>query len=910
MKAIELEKAYNPKDFEDRIYATWEKNGCFKPISSKAAPGLTIGSVPNTEVKPPFVVVIPPPNVTGVLHMGHGLNNSLQDIVVRYQRMTGRPTLWLPGTDHAGIATQNVVEKRLKKEEGKSRHDYGREAFIERTWKVKNEHHAIITNQLKKIGASVDWSRERFTLDEGLSQAVREVFVTLYERGLIYRGNYLVNWCTSCGTALSDDEVEHEDTNGVMHHIFYELEDGACLPDGSTQVEIATTRPETLLGDTAIAVHPDDHRYVSIVGKHVKLPLTGRLIPVIADHYVDPEYGTGVVKITPGHDPNDWLVGRRHDLETINILNPDGTLNNLVPKKYCGLKIAAARTSVIADLIELGVYKEEKKITHAVGKCYRCNTVVEPYLSDQWFVKMQPMAKKALAAWKNGDIAFYPQKWENTYARWMEGIRDWCISRQLWWGHRIPVWYCRVCGTMTVSRTDPISCSSCSSASIEQDPDVLDTWFSSWLWPFSTLGWPEASTDLANFYPTSTLVTAYDIIFFWVSRMVMAGLEFTGQVPFRDIYIHGLVRDKQGRKMSKSLGNGIDPLEIVHEYGADALKFTLAFMCAAGQDILLDKESFKLGSRFANKIWNASRYILGNLEGRQIVAVSRESLTELDRWIWHRLDQTAGRVRTALSNYRYNDGAQALYEFFWNDFCDWYVEATKLSFKFGDDVEKDRAVSVLLSVLEASLRLLHPYLSFVTEEIYGFLPPNCAEGAQNRAEQLVTALYPEPQPERIDDYAESRFAALQSLVRAVRALRSECGIDPAAKIRLALYLVPASAAEAAREHLELLRMLSGLSTVDFLIAASDRPKGAIGTVGTGFEAFVVVGDGLDPVALVTRFEKEIAKENQSALKIKEKLSNTYFTTNAPAEIVEAEREKIAEISRRIEKLGQYIDALR
>lgn len=910
MKAIELEKAYNPKDFEDRIYAAWEQNGCFKPDSPARASAAVQGSEPGAVAKSPFVVVIPPPNVTGVLHMGHGLNNSLQDIVVRYQRMTGRPTLWLPGADHAGIATQNVVEKRLKKEEGKSRHDYGREAFVERTWQVKNEHHAIITNQLKKIGASVDWSRERFTLDEGLSQAVRDVFVTLYERDLIYRGNYLVNWCTSCGTALSDDEVEHEDTNGAMHHIFYELEDGVLMTDGSNRIEIATTRPETLLGDTAVAVHPDDERYASVVGKRVKLPLTGRLIPVIADHYVDREFGTGVVKITPAHDPNDWLVGRRHDLEVINILNPDGTLSEQVPEKYRGLKTAAARKAVIADLTEQGLYKEEKKITHAVGKCYRCNTVVEPYLSDQWFVKMQPMAEKAMAAWKNGDIVFYPQKWENTYARWMEGIRDWCISRQLWWGHRIPVWYCRDCGKMTVSRTDPDSCSSCGSASIDQDPDVLDTWFSSWLWPFSTLGWPADTADLAAYYPTSALVTAYDIIFFWVSRMVMAGLEFTGQVPFRDIYIHGLVRDKQGRKMSKSLGNGIDPLEIVNEYGADALKFTLAFMCAAGQDILVDKESFKLGSRFANKIWNASRYILGNLEGREIVPVSRESFTELDRWIWHRLDQAAARVGTALTNYRYNDGAQALYEFFWNDFCDWYVEATKLSFKYGDDAEKDRAVSVLLSVLEASLRLLHPYLPFVTEEIYGFLPKNCAEGASDRAAQLVTALYPESRADRHDQNAESRFAALQSLVRAVRALRSECGIDPAAKIRLALYLVPASEAEAAREHTELLQMLAGLSAVDFLAAASDRPKGAIGTVGTGFEAFVVVGEGLDPAALITRFEKEIAKEEQAASKIEAKLSNAHFTANAPVEIVAAEREKIAEIRRRIEKLGQYIQDLR
>ena len=638
MKAIELEKAYNPKDFEDRVYEAWETGGFFKPRADTAWRTDT-SAAGNSVVsgEKPFVVVIPPPNVTGVLHMGHGLNNSLQDIVVRYHRMRGEPTLWVPGTDHAGIATQHVVEKRLKKE-GKTRHDLGREAFVTRTWEVKNEHHAIITNQLKKIGASVDWSRERFTLDEGLSQSVREVFVTLYERKLIYRGHYLVNWCTSCGTALADDEVEHEDTAGAMYHIWYELEDGVTMEDGSTRIEIATTRPETLLGDTAVSVNPEDPRYTSIVGKRVKLPLTGRLIPVVADAYVDREFGTGVVKTTPAHDPNDWEIAKRHNLEVINILNPDGTLNENVPEKYRGMKCPVARKEVIADLEDLGLFKEEKKITHAVGKCYRCNTVVEPYLSDQWFVKMRPLADKALAAWKKGEIRFYPQKWENTYSHWMENIRDWCISRQLWWGHRIPVWYCEDCGEMIVARTDPTSCTKCGSKKLNQDSDVLDTWFSSWLWPFSTLGWPEKTADLKAFYPTTALVTAYDIIFFWVSRMIMAGLEFTGEVPFRDIYIHGLVRDKQGRKMSKSLGNGIDPLEVVNEFGADALKFTLAFMCAAGQDIMVDKESFKLGSRFANKIWNASRYILGNLEGREIVAVPRADLTELDRWIYHRLD--------------------------------------------------------------------------------------------------------------------------------------------------------------------------------------------------------------------------------------------------------------------------------
>jgi valyl-tRNA synthetase len=900
MKAIELEKAYNPKDFEDRVYAAWETSGSFKPRTPVSG-------------EKPFVVVIPPPNVTGVLHMGHGLNNSLQDIVVRYHRMKGEPTLWVPGTDHAGIATQNVVEKRLKKE-GKSRHDLGREKFVERTWEVKNEHHAIITNQLKKIGASVDWSRERFTLDEGCSRAVRDVFVTLYERGLVYRGNYLVNWCTSCGTALADDEVEHEDTAGAMYHIWYELAGGATLPDGSTRIEIATTRPETLLGDTAVAVHPEDERYTALIGKMVTLPLTGREIPIVADTYVDRSFGTGMVKITPAHDPNDWELAKRHALPVINILNPDGTLNENVPEKYRLMKCPAARKEVIADLEALGLFKEEKKITHAVGKCYRCNTVVEPFLSDQWFVKMRPLADKALNAWKKGEIKFYPQKWENTYSHWMENIRDWCISRQLWWGHRIPVWYCEDCGEMIVARNDPTSCPKCGKGNLRQDSDVLDTWFSSWLWPFSTLGWPEKTSDLANFYPTTALVTAYDIIFFWVSRMVMAGLEFTGEVPFKDIYIHGLVRDKQGRKMSKSLGNGLDPLEIVGEYGADSLKFTLAFMCAAGQDILVDKESFKMGSRFANKIWNASRYILGNLEGREIVAVPREKLTELDRWIYGRLDAAAANVRDALESYRYNDGAQAIYEFFWNDFCDWYVEASKLSFRTGDAVEMDRAVSVLLSVLEESLRLLHPFLPFVTEEIYGFLPECCARNNDGlsvaRSKMLITAPYPETLGTRRDAKAEARFTSMQELVRSVRALRAECGIDPALKLHIALFVEKGSDAEAAREKVDIIQMLAGVSKIDFIDTPSAHPKGAIGTVGRGFEAFVVVGEEVDPAQLAARFEKEIEKEKQNVARVEGKLANTNFISNAPPDVVALEREKLEETRRRIAKLGSYVEDLK
>lgn len=912
MKAIELEKAYNPKSFEDRVYKDWEESGSFKPLSDKNP--LEAAGRPN------FTVVIPPPNVTGVLHMGHGLNNTLQDIVVRYHRMKGDNTLWLPGTDHAGIATQNVVERRLKKE-GLRRQDLGRDKFFEKTWEVKREHHSIISNQQRRLGNSVDWSRERFTLDEGLSKAVREVFVTLYERNLIYRGNYLVNWCPSCGTALADDEVEHEDTAGAMYHMYYEIADGSSIPavtledgtvfPGGNRIEIATTRPETLFGDTAVAVHPDDPRYKALVGKKVRLALTDREIPVVADSYVDRAFGTGVVKITPAHDPNDWEVGKRCGLDILNILNPDGTLNENVPEKYRGLSCKEARKTVVEDLISAGLFKEEEKITHSVGHCYRCHSVVEPYLSTQWFVRMKPMAEKALKAWKEGEIVFYPKKWENTYSHWMENIRDWCISRQLWWGHRIPVWYCQECGKMIVSREDPQNCPDCKAGKdkLQQDPDVLDTWFSSWLWPFSTLGWPEDTADLKTFYPTTALVTAYDIIFFWVSRMIMAGLEFTGKVPFRDINMHGLVRDKQGRKMSKSLGNGLDPLEIIDEYGADALKYTLAFMCAQGQDVLIDKDSFKLGSRFANKIWNASRYILGNLEGRELRAVSRNELKELDLWIINRLNLAAKNTASALESYRYNDAAQTVYEYFWNDFCDWYVEATKLSFKNGDEAEKDRAVSVLLNVLEESLRLLHPLLPFVTEEIYRFLPENCVTGGKKKADKLITAPYPLFSEERVDTCSEERFTSLQEIVRLVRALRTECGIDPAFKIKVALFVEKGSPAEAAKEKTDIICLLAGLSGVDFLENPKDKAKGSIGTVGKGFEAFIVPGEGADPEKMVQKFKKELEKEEGNFSKLKGKLSNEKFVANAPAEVVEGEKEKLNEIQRRIEKLKAYVSEL-
>ena len=876
MKAVELEKAYDPKQFEDRIYAAWKAEGLFQPNA-----GVREGAP-----KKPFVVVIPPPNVTGVLHVGHGLNNSLQDILIRYHRMAGRPTLWVPGTDHAGIATQHVVEKKLR-ERGVKRRELGREKFLEETWKVKDEHHAVITKQLEKIGASCDWSRERFTMDEGLSKAVREVFVRLYERGLVYRGKYLVNWCCSCGTALADDEVEHEDEQGAMYHIRYEY------ADGSGSIEIATTRPETLLGDTAVAFHPEDERYKAFEGKLLRLPLAGRDIPLIADTYVDREFGTGLVKITPAHDPNDFEVGNRHNLERINILNPDGTLNENVPEKYRGLKAREARKLVVEDLKALGLFVAERPMQHSVGHCYRCHTVVEPYLSEQWFVKMKPLAEKALKAWHDGDVKFYPQRWENTYEHWLSNIRDWCISRQLWWGHRIPVWYCDHCGYVMVEREEPTICPKCKSTELRQDEDVLDTWFSSWLWPFSVMGWPDDTADLRRYYPTTALVTGYDIIFFWVARMIMAGMEFMEKAPFRDVYITTLIRDKQGRKMSKSLGNGIDPLEIVDEYGADALKFTLAFLTSQGQDVLLDKESFKLGSKFANKIWNASRYILMNLEGRELVL--EPSLNDADRWIYERLGAAAAAVSEAMAAYRFNDAASALYEYFWNDFCDWYLEATKLSTRAEDPAERDRAVTVLLDVLAESLALLHPFLPFVTEEIYGKLP--------NARGRLIVRAYPRSDIRR-DEAIAARFGMMKELVTLVRALRAEFGIAPEKRLRVRFKLDEGTddggfmARNAALA--ELLAAAEGVARVDA------KPDGALALAGRGFECYVYAKEAVDAAQLAARFRKDAEKERLFADKVQAKLANQGFVASAPEEVVAKERQKLAEARARADKLERYL----
>ncbi len=876
MKAVELNKTYNPKDFEDRIYTEWKNKGEFAPGDGEGH----------------FSVVMPPPNVTGVLHMGHALNNNLQDIIVRYKRMKGLPTLWVPGTDHAGIATQNVVERQLQKE-GLRRQDLGREKFLERTWQVKEKHHDIIKSQLEKLGCSCDWSRERFTMDEGLSRAVREAFVTLYERGLIYKGNYLVNYCPKCGTALADDEVEYENLKGKLYDVRYPYS------DGSGWITVATTRPETMFGDVAVAVNPTDERYKSVVGKTVHLPLTDRDIPIIADNFVEKEFGTGMVKITPAHDPNDWECGKRHGLEPINILNPDGTLNDVVPVEYRGLSAVEARAKVAQKLKEEGYLLKETDYNHDVGHCYRCHTIVEPYLSEQWFVRMKGMAEKAVDAWKKGDINFYPKRWENTYLHWMETIKDWCISRQLWWGHRIPVWYCQDCGEMIVSRTDVTVCPKCAGHNLEQEKDVLDTWFSSWLWPFSTLGWPDKTVDYERFFPTNTLVSAYDIIFFWISRMIMASEEFIGVAPFRDIVITGLVRDIQGRKMSKSLGNGIDPLDVINEYGADATKFTLCYLAAQGQDVQIDMNSFKLGSRFANKIWNATRFLLMNLEGRQLVAVDRDQYSIMDRWIYSRLNKTIDAIDRAMDGYHFNDAASAVYSFFWNDFCDWYIESSKGKLLRGSDEEKNIQVSIIMDILETSMRMMHPFLSFITEEIYQRLP--------NHKGDVIAASFPTMRKEWEDKEADSALEYIQEIVRAVRAARASLSIAPEKKIKVVLRCDDKDEkTKFVIEEKDEIQSFTGSNNLIVDTQSKEDVSGQFPVHGQGFEAFIFVRDAIDVESEIKRLGNEIKKAEDNLEKSNKKLNNEAFLSNAKPEAVEKERAKKAESEEIIKKSREHI----
>ncbi|MFP6626871.1 MAG: valine--tRNA ligase [Deltaproteobacteria bacterium] len=848
--------AYDPKSFEEKWYRLWDEAGEFSPR-------------PCEEGETQFSMVIPPPNVTGSLHMGHALNTTVQDILARYHRMQGHPTLWLPGTDHAGIATQNVVERQLL-EAGQRREELGREAFVARTWRWKEESGGKITEQLRRLGVSCDWSRERFTLDEGLSRAVREVFVRLYEEGLIHRDRYLINWCPRCCTALSDIEVEHEDRAGHLWHLRYPLE------DGSGYLSVATTRPETMLGDTAVAVHPDDQRYAGLVGKNVVLPIIGRLLPVVADSHVDREFGSGAVKITPGHDPNDYELGLRHKLEMISVMNEDGTMSDEAGE-FAGLSIQQCRTTLVERFESDGTLEKVEDHNHSVGTCYRCHETVEPLLSLQWFVEVRGLADQTLAAIEDGRTRFVPPHWEKTYRAWMENIRPWCISRQLWWGHRIPAWYCEACSSTCVARQDPDSCPQCGGPLV-QDPDVLDTWFSSALWPFSTLGWPDETPDLSRFYPTSVLVTGFDIIFFWVARMMMMGLKFMDEVPFRDVYIHALVRDEQGRKMSKSKGNVIDPLDIIDEYGADALRFTLAASAAMGRDVRLSEDRIGGYRNFINKLWNAARFVELKRDGEQTsCAMPVELLLPANRWIRSRLGAVIDDVREALDSYRFNDAASRLYQFTWHEFCDWYIEISKVYLE-GEHARETRRT--LNAVLETLLRLLHPLVPFVTEELWQSLP---TEGRQS-CSSIMTSNYPQAPAEWRDPEIDRDFGVLVETVRGVRNIRAEMNIAP--KVELEVYLGPGQAASVVGRNEALVRRLARLSSVAYSVPV---PDGCATTVAAETEVSVAVAGHVDLAAEVVRLNRELERINKELTRLDGKLANQKFLQRAPAEVVEQER---------------------
>jgi valyl-tRNA synthetase len=868
----ELAKGYEPHDVEKRWYAEWEEKGYFR-----AAP---------TSDKKPYSIVIPPPNVTGALHMGHALNNTLQDILCRWKRMQGYNVLWMPGTDHAGIATQNVVERQLAAE-GKDRHELGREAFIERVWKWKAESGGQIIGQLKRLGASCDWERERFTMDEGLSTAVRTVFVKLYEEGLIYRDNRLINWCPRCHTALSDIEVEHEDKKGHLWHIRYPV-----AGEPGKYVVVATTRPETMLGDTAVAVHPEDERYQALIGKTVILPLINREIPVVADDYVDREFGTGVVKITPAHDFNDFEVGLRHNLDKINVFDESGIVN-AAGRQYEGLDRFEARKRIVTELEEAGLLEKIDDHAMAVGGCYRCKTVVEPYLSLQWYVKVAPLAERALAAVKEGKTRILPKQWENTYYDWMENIRDWCISRQIWWGHRIPAWFCDHCDGVTVSMEAPGKCSKCGSDEIRQETDVLDTWFSSALWPFSTMGWPEQTDLLKTFYPTSCLVTGFDILFFWVARMMMMGLHFMDEVPFTDVYIHALVRDAAGQKMSKSKGNVIDPLTVIDQYGTDAFRFTLAAFAAQGRDIKLAEERIAGYRNFCNKVWNAARFTLMNLEGfdPDTVKLQDLALSEGDKWILHRLNETCRIVDETLTGYRYNESAMALYQFTWSEFCDWYLELSKKDLYGDDPVRKATAQYVLWHTLENLLRLLHPFMPFITEEIWQALPGTGDKGSAT----IMLAPYPAPMVERNFPEAAARMERVMAVISGIRNIRGEMEVPPSKEIAVILSC-------GSEESLTLMKHSEGsiiaLARISDLAIGREiaKPEDASIQVAGDVQIFVPLKGLVDVEAEEQRLSKEIAKIEKEIDMFSKKLENPAFVDRAPADIVAKEREKLAEVT--------------
>lgn len=942
-----IQSVYNPKETEEKWYRFWEERKYFH-----CAPD---------PLKKPYTIVIPPPNITGILHMGHALNNTIQDILIRWRRMQGYNTEWLPGTDHAGIATQNVVEKMLAKE-GLKRHDIGREKFLERVWEWRKKYGSTIISQLKRLGCSCDWDRARFTMDEGLSNAVIEVFIRLYQKGLIYRGNYIINWCPRCQTALSDEEAQHKELNGYLYYIRYPLKDVSQLASESVgrlkqanrqtdkeanYIVVATTRPETMLGDTAVAVNPKDPRYKDIAGKTLILPLTNREIKVIADDIVDPGFGTGAVKVTPAHDPNDFELAKRHNLEKIVIMASDATMNKNAGD-YAGMDRFEAREAIIEDLKELKVFEKIEPHSYSVGHCYRCHTIVEPYLSDQWFVKMKPLAGPAIKAVKEGRIKFHPERWTKVYLDWMENIRDWCISRQIWWGHRLPVYYCKNClsGQRTahsaqeklnaerytlnaekgiiVSRTKPEKCPKCGSSDIYQDEDVLDTWFSSWLWPFSTFGWPDKSlpvsrlaslpvktgqpanrlnSQLDYFYPTATLVTAQEIIFFWVARMIMAGYEFMGELPFRDIYIHGTVRDETGAKMSKSLGNIIDPVEIIEEYGADALRFSIISITASGQDVFLSKEKFELGRNFANKIWNASRFILLNLDENAPPSRGEDkgNYTLADKWILSRLNNTVDSVTKSLKDYQFNEAANTIYEFFWHEFCDWYVEVVKpemTNSALKGSARKKLIDSVFIYCLENSLKLLHPFMPFVTEEIWQNLP--------HAGESLMIAEWPWQKSGVRDEAAEKEFGFAIRVITAIRNIRAEKNVLPQKLCNVVLLTKDTVTQDTFNKSQNYIKLLAKVDTIEI---GKERPQDCSVAVVGDCEICVILEGLIDLEIERKRLMAQIVSLEKIAASRELKLNNENFVNRAPKEIVENEKNKLQEDYTAIRKFKESLERI-
>ncbi|QGY40051.1 valine--tRNA ligase [Pseudodesulfovibrio cashew] len=883
MARKELAKAYEPWDVEAKWEKHWEEDKTFSPDPD--APGDA------------YSIVIPPPNVTGVLHMGHALNLTLQDILCRFNRQQGKNVLWVPGTDHAGIATQNVVERQLKAE-GLTRHDLGREKFIERVWEWKKEKGDHILSQIRSMGASVDWTRECFTFDEQRAKAVRQVFVKLYEEGLVYKGDYIINWCNRCHTALADDEVEHEAKPGHLHHVKYPL------ADGSGHLIVATTRPETMLADTAIAVNPEDDRFNQLIGKEAVLPLVGRKLPIIGDAYVDVEFGTGCLKVTPAHDMNDWEIGIRHELEVISVLDEDGIINENGPEKYQGMDVLTARKAILADLEAEGFLEEIVEHDHSVGVCYRCKSVIEPHVSTQWFVSMKPLAEKARAA-VPAETQIFPEHWTKTYYDWLDNIRDWCISRQIWWGHRIPAWTCEKCGELTVSIEDPSACSACGSKNIVQEEDVLDTWFSSALWPFSTMGWPDDTKELARYYPTSCLITGFDILFFWVARMMMMGLQFMEQVPFHHVYIHALVRDEKGKKMSKSTGNVIDPLDMIAKYGADALRFTLTSFAAMGRDIKLSEQRIEGYKHFMNKIWNATRFAMMNLPD-EIPAVELNAADSLaDTWILHRLEEVKREIKAATLEYRFNDIAQTLYKFIWSEFCDWYLEMIK-PVLYGEDAEaKAVTQKVLWTVLSETMQLLHPVTPFITQEIWSALPRPAGD---DRSEDIATLPFPAMRDDLLDHDVVSRMDLFMGVVSGTRNIRTELLIEPAKKLDLLIKTVDNDDRAVLEDNVDLIKSLARIDNVT-IGPKVKAPKASGAAVVRGNEISVPLEGVVDFDAELARLDKNLAKLEKTMKGVAGKLKNPGFVNNAPEAVVEGEKKKLAEMEEEKTKLTQLKERL-